>query len=132
MDLEALVRTNAAFYAALDGRDVPAMERLWAADHPVVCGHPGWPLIEGREQVLASFRAILENPGAPAVSCLECRAMQGGGLGCTVCLEQVGGQQFLATNVFVIEEGRWRLLHHHASPVPTGPIPAPKPDGWMN
>jgi len=33
------------------------------------------------------------------------------------CGESVGNSLLAATNLFVRENGGWRLVHHHASPV---------------
>ena len=50
------------------------------------------------------------------------------------CLEVVDSAPVAATNVFVIEDGAWRMVHHHAGPVTTvmrtrfaGPV-SPAPD----
>jgi hypothetical protein len=37
-----------------------------------------------------------------------------------VCRELVGGSALVATNLFVLEGGRWRLFHHHSGPVAGG------------
>ena len=34
-----------------------------------------------------------------------------------LCRELVGGAALIATNLFVREDGDWRLLHHHSGPV---------------
>jgi len=34
-----------------------------------------------------------------------------------ICRELVGGSPLAATNVFVREDGAWRLLHHQSGPV---------------
>ena len=131
MGLAELVQANQDFYDAFCARDLEAMGRIWAVAHPVICGHPGWPLLQGREEVLASFRSILTAPEPPQIRCRDPRAMAGGGLGCVVCSEQVGDDELLATNVFVLEEGLWRMVHHHASAVQGRPRPR-KADGWLN
>ena len=58
----AVLAANAAFYSAFATRDMTAMSELWAAEAPVACTHPGWPVLLGRDDVLASWRGILENP----------------------------------------------------------------------
>jgi ketosteroid isomerase-like protein len=59
-----------------------------------------------------------------------------GELAWVVCVERIasdaGAGAILATNVFRRENGRWRLVHHHGSPVLVAPrTPAP-PRGDMN
>ena len=113
---------NEAFYRALGAADMGAMEQVWARLAPVTCLHPGWTLLSGREAVLESWRTILANPNQPRIV--------GGGASVTVfgeaavvlCREVVSGSPLYATNVFVREEGGWRLTHHQSGPVmtPTG------------
>ena len=113
---EALV-ANEGFYRALGGSDAGAMENVWAQVAPVTCLHPGWTLLSGREAVLESWRTILANPNQPRIV--------GGGASVTVfgdaalvlCREVVSGSALYATNVFVREEGTWRMTHHHSGPV---------------
>ena len=113
---EALV-ANEAFYRALGNSDMGAMENVWARLAPVTCLHPGWTLLTGREEVLESWRTILSNPNQPRIV--------GGGASVTVfgdaavvlCREVVSGSGLYATNVFVREEGAWRMTHHHSGPV---------------
>lgn len=110
---------NEAFYRALGAADMGAMERVWARIAPVTCLHPGWTLLSGREAVLESWRTILANPNQPRIV--------GGGASVTVfgeaavvlCREVVSGSPLYATNVFVREEGAWRLTHHQSGPVMT-------------
>ena len=113
---DALLRANQAFYDAFASADVEAMAELWSEQHPVACIHPGWQVLLGRDEVLASWRAILLNEG-PAVECREPRAFGQGDAGFVVCLERIGDGVLSATNCFVLEAGVWRMLHHHAGPV---------------
>ena len=124
--LEAEVRAaNDAFYRAFRDRDIVAMERLWAATAPVACMHPGMGVVTGREPVLASWRGILRHPGAPSLSCSEVAVHLLGTSAFVTCLEGQEGKRarLIATNVFVREDGHWRLVHHHASPLAPSAIP---------
>ncbi len=68
LDPALLLFANDAFYRAFTSRDYAAMEGLWARAHPVMCLHPGWPALFGREDVLGSWQRILGNPQAPSIS----------------------------------------------------------------
>ena len=50
----AVREANLSFYEAFAHQDFEAMKQLWATQSPVLCIHPGWPALHGREQVLAS------------------------------------------------------------------------------
>lgn len=111
-----LLAANEAFYAAFRERDVLAMDALWASGHPVACTHPGWEALHGRDDVLASWHAIMDNPEAPQVLCVEAVASLLGEAAFVTCIEQLGNIELVATNVFVRELGLWKLVHHQAGP----------------
>ena len=118
----ALLRTNAAFYRAFAERDIEAMDELWAHATPVACIHPGWPALHGREDVMASWRAILLGGEAPDIRCEQSVALLIGETGIVTCVERIGDDALVATNVFAREHGLWQIVHHQA-----GPISAPDP-----
>jgi ketosteroid isomerase-like protein len=121
---------NAAFYAAFDRRDAEAMDALWAREAPVACLHPGWEPLLGREAVVASWRRILLGGGAPPeIRCEHPLAHVAGDSAWVLCAEIVPGGELAATNLFVRERGAWRMVHHHASPLPP---PARRPAGFRN
>jgi ketosteroid isomerase-like protein len=115
MDTEILV-ANEAFYDAFRREDPAAMDELWARRAPVACIHPGWDALIGRDRVLASWRAIMKN-GTPPIRCVAPRVQRLGDAAFVICEEHVGGGRLIATNVFVHEDGRWRIVHHHAGPI---------------
>ncbi len=121
-DERAVLSANSAFYAAFRAHDLVAMDILWSHDANVQCVHPGWSPIEGREQVLQTFQSIFSH-GAPDVREREARVTVLGEVAFVVCLETltdtVGDQNgaMAATNVFRLEAGRWRMVHHHAGPI---------------
>ncbi len=122
-----IISANEAFYEAFRGEDIAAMEALWAARAPCACVHPGWPPLIGRDDVLASWRAILRS-GAPDIRCAAARILMLGDVAQVVCEERVGDHRLIATNVFVREDGRWAMVHHHASPLADLPAPPRPPD----
>ena len=80
----------------------------------MACIHPGWDVLRGREEVIASWRAILGS-GAPPVRCVRASASVLGDSAFVVCSEAIEGSELVATNVFVREDGRWAMIHHHGS-----------------
>lgn len=126
-DIEVL-EANEAFYRAFSDRDVEAMELAWARLAPVACVHPGWDVLDGRAEVVGSFRAILESGSAPRVRCTLAQAHLLGEVAFVTCHELVEGAVLVATNVFVREEGAWRLCHHHAAQLAPGQARARPPE----
>ncbi len=120
-DETALLDANAAFYRAFSQRDIAAMEELWAKKAPVVCIHPGWPPLMGRDAVLEGWRRILANPSQPALQMMAPRVTLWGDVALVLCFEKVEDQYLIASNLFVREGKAWRLSHHQAGPVATPP-----------
>jgi ketosteroid isomerase-like protein len=115
---QPVATANRAFYKAFAERDFDAMDRLWAQKSPVACIHPGWPAIFQREHVMASWRGILGNDDQSKVTCADERVLVNGDTALVICTEKVAGGALVATNVFVREDGEWRMIHHQASPRP--------------
>ena len=113
----AALAANEAFYDAFNQKDASLMDALWADTPDVTCIHPGWNLLQGREAVLESWRNILDNPGQPRIVTGGATASVHGPLAVVVCRELVAGSPLVATNVFVLEDEAWKLLHHHSGPV---------------
>jgi ketosteroid isomerase-like protein len=116
-DERAVLDANDAFYAAFVGRDMAAMDALWSRRVPVTCIHPGWNVLSGREAVLESWEAILSNPEQPRIVAGGAAVQILGDTAIVVCRELVSGNPLAATNIFVREDGRWRIVHHHSGPV---------------
>lgn len=114
---DAVLAANLEFYRAFTGRDLAAMDRLWARQAPVLCTHPGWAPLSGRSSVMASWREILGNPDAPRVMCHDDVAFVYGAIAIVLCEEELASGHLAASNIFIKEDGAWRLLHHHASPL---------------
>jgi ketosteroid isomerase-like protein len=123
-DCQALLAANAAYYRAFQAGDYVAMAAVWA-DEDVSCIHPGWQLIEGRAEVLESYRRILANPAQEPVTSSQEQIIISGDMARVLCVETVAGGMLAATNLFIRADGTWRLVHHHASPiaVPVSPPP---------
>ena len=118
------MHANQAFYQAFSRGDYAAMSELWARAAPVACLHPGAPLLAGRAAVLGSWRQILTVAASFEMVAREARVCLLGDAAFVTCLEANGARpaHLIATNVFVWEEERWRMVHHHA-----GPLESPEP-----
>jgi hypothetical protein len=127
VDRDAILFANEAFYRAFAERNFEAMEAVWARDHPVACIHPGWGPLSGRQEVMASWEAILKHPSQPHVTCLAPEVFILGDTAYVICFEEVGGSYLLATNIFVRQGSLWRMVHHQAGPTSAAP-PAEEAD----
>ena len=124
-DEAALIVANAVFYDALDNLDLDRMDAVLATEEPVRVVHPGWPLVSGREAVLASWERIFDNAGMMQFTVADAEAHIDGDFAWVICTERLtsvqGGQVVegivQTTNMFRREGGAWRMTHHHGSPV---------------
>ena len=130
-DADAVLAANLEFYRAFTTRDVAAMEALWAKRAPVACLHPGWAVLNEREDILESWRNILSNPGAPRIACYDEQVMLYGDVALVLCEEELEGGTLAASNLFVREDGAWRLAHHHAGQIVRRQV-EPRPRGRLN
>ena len=115
MDLTQVEFANEAFYLAFESRDVEAMAHLWSSSEDILCCHPGWPVLVGRDAVLDSWRNILTNPQQGHVSFYDAQVMAwSDAIAAVQCYEHTGDVVMLAVNVFRQEAGGLRLISHQA------------------
>jgi ketosteroid isomerase-like protein len=123
---------NAAFYAAFEARDLDAMSEVWEHSDRISVTHPGWPRLEGWARVVASWETIFANtPYIQFVLTDEVVSVADGVAWVTVdenILQsqdsadgpgevELSGASVVATNVFVQDGDRWRMVVHHGSGV---------------
>jgi len=129
-EVQALVLANDAFYAAFADGDRDAMEALWATTAPVACVHPGAPALHGRAAVMRSWQEILLNPPGIAHSSAQANLVRG--VGFVTCLEHLEEGTLAASNVFVWEDSRWKLIHHHSGALASLDPEARAPGGHVH
>lgn len=125
-DREAVLEANAHFYRAFEIRDVAAMAELWAREPYVRCIHPGWEPLVGWDEVVGSWGQIFGGAEMLRFELADVAVRVGGDMAWVELAERLEARQgnqrarstVLATNIFERRaDGRWQLVHHHASPV---------------
>jgi uncharacterized protein (TIGR02246 family) len=126
-ELEAVEAANLAMYEAFETADVDRMARVWDEADPaaVVCVHPGWPMLRGRDHVLRSWSAVMAGTDYIQFFLTDVQVSVLGDTAVVTCTENVltevteTGQsgQVVATNVLVRRPDGWRVQVHHGSPV---------------
>lgn len=124
----AVIAANQAFYTALSLADFALMQRLWLDSDDAICLHPGWPALHGARAILDSWREIFANQGPLHVWPSEVELRLYGQTAELNCLENIdmskvrgaGIIQTRATNIFRQAAEDWKLLEHHALPLPAG------------
>ena len=127
LEQAAVEAVNTAFYAAFEEADVDAMAEIWDDEQPeaLTCIHPGWPALRGREQVLRSWSALMATTEYIQFFLTDVTVAVEGGIAVVTCTENVltgvsetgGAGAAVATNVFRLRRGAWRLQVHHAGPL---------------
>jgi ketosteroid isomerase-like protein len=135
-DLADVETANARFYQAFETLDLARMDEVWSQGPDVKCVHPGWPILVGWAAVRSSWEAIFENTAEMRFTLSDVRAAAGADLAWVTCTENIFSEvqgrlsvtSVLATNVFERGPDGWRMVHHHASHVLTGPAADETPD----
>jgi ketosteroid isomerase-like protein len=130
IEIHAAAEANADFYRAFARGDVESMNALWATTSPLLCIHPGTPALHGREAVMESWRVVLAAPPPIRQSSAQVTIVRG--VAFVTCLEHIGVATLAATNVFVWEEDKWRLVHHQAGLIDPLDPEADAPDGHLH
>jgi len=117
---------EAAFYEALTKADLEAMMAVWADDDDIYCVHPNGTRISGVENVRESWRQIFSSGQTLRFQLRESQVVQGMMIAVhsvyehiTIAGEPRARNPMIATNVYLRTERGWRMVAHHASPVPT-------------
>ncbi|MCX8017754.1 MAG: nuclear transport factor 2 family protein, partial [Rhodocyclaceae bacterium] len=120
---------EAAFYEALESGDLEAMMAVWSEDEEIVCVQPGGGRLTGYALVREGWRRIFESGRRLKVQLLGLSAVHGPFTAVHSVIEQIAiaGENHLAapiaaTNVYVRGALGWRMIVHHASPVPPNSI----------
>lgn len=124
MDAEterAVLAANQRFYDAHEERDIDAMEAVWERSDRIVCIHPGWAILRGWDDVMASWDRILTGPGRNQFILTNVSVDVAEGLAWVTLDENLVDRSatgtIAATNLFCREGTTWRMIHHHGSPV---------------
>jgi uncharacterized protein (TIGR02246 family) len=139
-DQQRVAEANAAFYEALTNRDLAAMERLWFRADWVECVHPGMVSVRGWDEVRVSWTELFAAAGSLMVGAVNAHVRLVGDVAWVTCDERImtrGDGRLMssmahATNIFVRHDGAWRVVVHHASPVPFASPPIPEGGSAVN
>ena len=120
---------EAAFYEALERCDIDAMMAVWAEDEEVVCVHPGGPRLVGYTMIREAWQRVFANGRKLTVRLSQQTAVTTPFAMVSTLLQHVAtldnenlSAPVAATNVYVRGALGWRMVAHHASPVPPNSV----------
>lgn len=116
--LAEVLAANERFYDVVRSGDFAEMDGIWSERDEVSVYHPNWPGITGRDDVMKSWYQVMVLSEPPAVFFRAPLIVREGNVAMVFCTEEVNGQEMTASNVFINEDGVWRLTCHHARPLP--------------
>lgn len=125
-EAEEVVSANEKFYLAVNRADMDLMSDVWLGGAEDKCVHPGWPMLYGWEAIKESWKNIFEEGGPETIEISNVSVEVTEGLAWVVCVEKIihgagdGMRTGFAqsTNVFRKTGSGWKLVIHHASPIP--------------
>ena len=122
---QGLRAANENFYSALNDMfkgELDSMNAIWSHADDVSNQGPFGDRMDGWDRVRAQFEKEAAMKLGGRVACTDLVVHAGSDMGYTVCVEvgenmTAGGKpvtvRHRATNVFRMENGQWRLIHHH-------------------
>lgn len=119
------LEAEAAFYRALAEGDFEALMTVWSEEEEVVCIPPGGPRIVGLAAVRETWRRILADGSRVRIEASQAVTSASAMMAMHCVLERLATDgpgprvtTLAATNVYVRGADGWRMVLHHASPVP--------------
>lgn len=117
----AVEDANNQFYDAFRAGDYVSMSKIWGSGEHVQCIHPAAECIAGRQDVLASWKLILNSSGRLRIALEDVRIYASDTEGFVTAVEVVDAEdsqgRIVATNIFEKQNGVWKIVHHHGGPV---------------
>ena len=127
---QALRAANSQLYLAINmvlAGNAEMIDNVWSQKPDVSDFGPSGDRIVGWKAVEAQFKKEAAMKMGGTLVCEDLTVTVGADMGYTTCME-VGSNQvidgkpvnlrFRATNVFRLEKGEWKLVHHHTDPAP--------------
>lgn len=118
-----------AFYEALERCDIDTMMAVWAEDEEVVCVHPGGPRLVGYATIREAWQRIFDNGRKLQVRLSQQKTVTTPFAVVSTLLEHISSTDdsklsapVAATNIYVRGALGWRMVAHHASPVPPSSV----------
>jgi ketosteroid isomerase-like protein len=126
---DAVRAANQRFYVAFESLKLAEMDAVWAHDDDAECVQPGWDLLFGWEEIRERWARIFKNTKRVQVAISGVHVRVEGRVGWVACTARIttafadgfDDAAVQATNIFIEREGKWLLVAHHASPLPTTP-----------
>jgi ketosteroid isomerase-like protein len=125
-DYEEVLKVNETFYKALGTRNLELMDQVWVKDSRAGCVHPGWIMISGWQAIRQSWENVFDPNDQVDIRLSSITVEIKGEVAWVTCIQQliyinrdpIGINMSQSTNIFERHDSGWRMILHHASPIP--------------
>jgi ketosteroid isomerase-like protein len=125
-DEQQVREANERFYLAMNAAEIGEMDDVWSDDAAAICVHPGREAIIGYERIRESWVVIFTATNPMSIAPGNERITISNDVAWVCCTETISlmmeeglaAAATQATNIFRRIDGRWRMVVHHASPIP--------------
>ncbi|MBI4459319.1 MAG: nuclear transport factor 2 family protein [Acidobacteria bacterium] len=126
---EQILEANQSFYSAFQNLSLEQMESVWLQEDWVQCVHPGWDGLKGWEAIRESWQQIFESTQFIRIVVTVQSVRSQNSIAWVSCTEKISSASagrfdsdyLQTTNIFLRQNGSWRLVHHHSSHRPVSP-----------
>ncbi|MBF8301802.1 MAG: hypothetical protein HW396_83 [Candidatus Dadabacteria bacterium] len=125
-DYEEVLKVNETFYKALGTRNLELMDQVWVKDSRAGCVHPGWIMLSGWQAIRQSWENVFDPNDQVDIRLSNITVEIKGDVAWVACIQQliyinrdpIGINMSQSTNIFERHDSGWRMILHHASPIP--------------
>ena len=125
-DYEEVMKVNETFYKALGTRNLELMDQVWVKDSRAGCVHPDWIMISGWQAIRQSWENVFDPNDQVDIRLSSITVEIKGEVAWVTCIQQliyinrdpIGINMSQSTNIFERHDSGWRMILHHASPIP--------------
>ncbi len=125
MSEKDVIEMNQIFYDAFNKSDIELMIGVWLNDSTSQCIHPGWDVLTGFKNIMTSWQKIFAAAQDLEIKLSNIDVTTSENLAWVTCQENLfsivsSGVQLSrvhSTNLFKKQNGQWKMVLHHASPV---------------
>ncbi len=125
-DYEEVLKVNEMFYKALGTRNLELMDQAWVKDSRAGCVHPGWIILSGWQAIRQSWENVFDPNDQVDIRLYNITVEIKGEVAWVTCIQQliyinrdpIGINMSQSTNIFERHDSGWRMILHHASPIP--------------
>ncbi|MGH7908907.1 MAG: YybH family protein [Thermodesulfobacteriota bacterium] len=125
-DYEEVLKVNEMFYKALGTRNLELMDQVWVKDSRAGCVHPGWIMLSGWQAIRQSWENAFDPNDQVDIRLYNMTVEIKGDIAWLTCMQQliyinrdpIGINMSQSTNIFERYDSGWRMILHHASPLP--------------